>query len=175
MATREEVENAIAAIEDNGNNTAKEVREVLTTLLDFTGSSPSGNTLEAFKFDDSIPIKATESKGALLYSFKGFKNFHVNFSFILKASKNNDGVYEFALPQEIGEILGEIMNKNNFDFIVPVRQQAREEIFTTAAPMNIEFQDQKLLIRLTNVQNQKGTVVKTSIQFHMPKFFEGQD
>ena len=33
MATRQEVENAIAAIEDNGNNTAKEIRDVLYKLL----------------------------------------------------------------------------------------------------------------------------------------------
>ena len=174
MATREEVENAIAAIEDNGNNTAKEVRNVLKKLLDYAENRPIEKASESFELNNKRePIKEIEDRGTLLYSFKGFIEFHVNFSFFLKISKDEATQHLFTLPQDTVEVLRKIMTKNNLDFIVPLRQKRGESI--RAASMNLQLRGQHLQIYLSNAQIFKGDFIKTSLQFHIPDSFNEND
>ncbi|MDR6920354.1 MULTISPECIES: hypothetical protein [Chryseobacterium] len=84
MATRAQVEAKIAGITDGGNNTAAEVRAVLTDLLNYTE-----NNLEGFEIAPDTIIDTKTSR--YFYSFKGVKNYSCSLYFIFHKVREGEG------------------------------------------------------------------------------------
>ncbi len=127
MSTRPIVEEAIAAIEDNGNNTAVEVRDVLTKLLDYTENDPPpSSSLQPFSFVTTGPISDGSTGSNLQYSCRGFVRTFANFTFLLTISDNSEGnIFTFPLQEdhaaEMLEILEAILTTDSMRFAVPFR------------------------------------------------------
>ena len=73
MATYQQIINKINGITDNGNNTAAEVRSVLTDMLNFSGEG----------FEIATPDLKDEGGYIYHYSFKGIKNQCCNLFFLI--------------------------------------------------------------------------------------------
>jgi hypothetical protein len=84
MATYQQILTKINGITDNGNNTAAEVRSVLTDMLNFSGEG----------FEISTADLKDEGGYIYHYSFKGIKNQCCNLFFLihLKSSTSGAGV-----------------------------------------------------------------------------------
>ena len=102
MATRNSVETKIAAINDRGNNTAAEVRDVLTELLNYTENQAS---LETFEVVSASPIASTTNDKKLFFSIKGIKGETANMTLVVKPIPN-------ATPTDSNQVL----------FMVPFNQ-----------------------------------------------------
>ncbi len=147
MSTRAKVEKAIAAIEDNGNNTAAEVREVLTALMDYTENKPDNGKLNLFDYKTNSSI--TNNTGSTLqYSCRGIRNQFANFTFQLKISDNsNNNVFIFNLQNDHGDKLLSTMNTI---------------LTTTKMQFSIPFK-----IRFANLDNALPFTIPTTISFFM--------
>jgi hypothetical protein len=165
MSTRAKVEEAIKAIEDKGKNTAKEVRTVLTMLLDYTENKPVNNSLDLFDYVTNSPL--TNSTGSTLqYSCRGIRNHIANFTFKLKISDDSDNnVYTFNLKDnhanELLTTVNSILTTNNMQFSIPfnVRIGNLDNPLPFTIPTFISF------IMRDNVP---------AIQFNMDFFVPGQ-
>ncbi|MEC4004863.1 hypothetical protein OX283_009370 [Flavobacterium sp. SUN052] len=243
--TRAQVINDINKIEDNGTNTALEVRTVLTDLLDFSDEGISANsqgittlnlnvnnlTTRVVTLENKVAVHDTEIstlngnvtsidnditlineelaligkpfhvwsptpvtdqyKNLLWYSFKGFVNDNVNFTFKLKIVEN-DGVngkdHYFVLDGEIVKILEGILFHfpnvtDKLSFVVSSRNANRElvpftKIYTATIDLFNDTKTKKSGIQL-NFYSSNGTdkdflivgdEIFTSIQFHCPEF-----
>jgi len=154
MSTRAKVEEAIEAIDDKGNNTAKEVREVLTRLLDYTENiptQPSQQDIVPFSFVTNGFLKDRGATGSVLqYSCRGFKGEFANFTFFLQILNKSEGnVFTFPLYHEdtdkFIEIIDEILPTNSMRFSIPFKLYINQlaETFPNglsyAIPTNISF------------------------------------
>lgn len=245
--TRNDVISDINKIEDNGTNTALEVRTVLTDLLDFSEEGIKTNTngiaansqsitaintnvtnlttrvvtLEnkvnahtanisniegdinnindelallgkPFHFFQNTPITDGE-QNLLWYSFQGFYQKSVNFTFKLKMVANEtkqmlDHVFE--LDETLVDILKNILfhfpnEKDRLTFVVSSKNLTREDvekpytkIWTTTLDLLLDTDNKKSGIILnffnsTGSDNDllvAGDEIFTSIQFHCPEF-----
>ncbi|GAB1857164.1 hypothetical protein MHTCC0001_20000 [Flavobacteriaceae bacterium MHTCC 0001] len=153
MSTRPIVEAAIAAIEDNGNNTAVEVRDVLTKLLDYTeNDAPPQQQVNFFNpFFTEGPIEDGRTGSELQYSCRGFTDAFAHFTFQLKISDNSDGnIFTFPLQedhaQEMLEVIEKILPTKAMYFSIPfrVRLGDQDNTFAFAIPTNISFDLQRI-------------------------------
>jgi hypothetical protein len=177
MATRPEVEDAIIEINDNGNNTAVEVRDVLTKLLDYTENEPQQpSILVPFHFFKPDPIPDMQNSGNFLwYSSKGIIDLSVNFTFALKIDNPSNEFLFFKINPDHYQILRKItQHLQSLNFVVPVFSPINE-VFNTLV-MSISLMEiNHIGIKLnTRGEVTKGDSIYTSIHFHSPEFnFEG--
>lgn len=151
MSTRTKVEEAIKAIEDKGNNTAKEVREVLNQLLDYTENlppQPSEQDIVPFSFVTDGFIKDGRTGSQLQYSCRGFEGEFANFTFHLKILDNSKGnIFTFPLykkhADEFMNIIGEILPTNGMRFSIPFKLNIQMDNIPNGVsysiPTNISF------------------------------------
>lgn len=109
---------AIDGLGDGENNTASEVREVLTRILNYTeNKKPIG-------LHTKSPIE--NNGNSLFYSFRGFEKEFANLSFKLDIKDPTEtNVYSFQYHEDHREklinILKEITNEGDtLDFVLPV-------------------------------------------------------
>lgn len=180
MPTRDEVLTAIAAIDDNGNNTAAEMRTVLNLLLEHGEENPTtgggGLDLETFDITEErlIAVDTTEAEGINLgFSFRGFRNFHGNLTFNLNFDKiDRERNFKFQIKDETIKILEELGIKTNgprLAFAVPLISKDSDSHFPCI--MHIGVDNDKLLTMDINymfddVEGLKS--IATSIHFHLP-------
>ncbi|WP_299336096.1 hypothetical protein [uncultured Psychroserpens sp.] len=179
MATRQDVETAIQAIENGGNNTAKEVRDVLTKLLDYTENNEVESDLIPFENNNfKKPVKSG-GNAVMFYSFRGFEKFSVNFTMALKVLKKNEGNLSFKLEPGLLPKLKEIIAHNKISFIVPytVRQgmnNLNNNIVNIGpVPMVFALEEPNILkLDFPGVGLSKSDMIYTSIQLHVPAHIE---
>jgi len=151
MSTRPLVEAAIAAIDNGGNNTAEEVRDVLTKLLDYTENEAAPpQQLISFNYFTEGPINDQRTGSELQYSCRGFEgeDGFANFTFQLQISDNSDGnVFLFPLQEDHAEDLLRIM-----ETILP----------TDAMRFSIPF---KVIFDSNNGSNEFSFSIPTTILF----------
>lgn len=179
MATRQTAEAKIAAIQDKGNNTAQEVRDVLTELLDYAENQPfpPAQDLEVFHYWAEDPISDSKQLSSLYYSFKGIEGNFVNFTFVFildKIAEGDEYIYEYKFDDtRIYETLKHInqLDSYSLDFIVAGFYGA-----TFAYPVSLRLRftsEQTMLMQLLGTRNQKfdnSLRISTSIAFHYPGF-----
>jgi hypothetical protein len=175
MATRADVENAINEIENNGNNTAKEVRDVLTLLLDYTENDPSSESLVPFRFEGSSTSES-KSKGILIYSFRGFKGFHVNFSFEIKIENFVEANFEFPVETPLFEHLKEIFgSQKTMSFVVPLKGKPKFDMpsdsigvpeYHTITMVVVLKSPNVMILSIADLQFYEPRQIISSIHFH---------
>ncbi|MEO1032084.1 MAG: hypothetical protein AAFX55_11800 [Bacteroidota bacterium] len=185
MATRPQVEAAIAAIEDEGNNKASEVRDVLTKLLDYTendttgGGSPS--SLQPFHFfndgkAEKLIGRRGNSVGAIWYSFKGLVGESVNFTFRIETNSESVFTYLFQVPDQLFSTLQKFFNNNaqfkeEMSFAIPIRKKNNiNEIEIGTLSIKLSTQRRVALTFVSQLERTNAIKVYTSLQFHAPKF-----
>ncbi|MCW3162447.1 hypothetical protein [Chryseobacterium oryctis] len=198
MATRLSVENKIAAIEDKGNNTALEVRDVLTELLNYTENQPfpPGQDVEFFHFwTDGNPVK--DKLGNLLwYSIKGIKGQWINFTFRVEinisnpASTNNmfDNVFTFPIQNKDEKLLQYlkdivVLNSPTVRFVIPYTISNGEQILDYPLSTSIYFSEKNMIVfdfnniiytkDFSELGIAKGYAF-SSVSFHCPPFKLGK-
>lgn len=177
--TRITVEKKIAAIEDKGENTAFEVRDVLTELLNYTENQPNVTNLIPFQISGT----AEEAGDKLLYSFRGLENQTVNFTFKIMFNGKSKGPYKFPIDPNIFTKLKNIVpipSIENFGYTVVVNnynndivnrlQLVRPSIWA----MNLKFTSNEVVFNFFNIFEKNlfksDDEICTSIHFHCPKF-----
>ena len=184
MATRPDVENAIEAIENNGNNTAKEVRDVLTLLLDYTENDAPQSFLTDFEFNNGKkPVKAQNA--TLFYSFRGFDAFTVNFTFALRVSRKTEAAFQFPIEEGLFSALKEILGVGKMiPFTVPYRRlrdnntalsdgiTSFDQVFVPVTLIVGLTEEKKLFLGMPRVEMEKSDMVHSSVKFHKPEFMD---
>ncbi|EJL75842.1 hypothetical protein [Chryseobacterium populi] len=176
MATRTEVEARIAAINDSGNNTAKEVRDVLISLLDYTENTGTGAQLPLFDLWDENPLDDPKG-GRLWYSFRGIEKTTVNFTFRLLIRESSVTNFQFQLDPKIIEALTPLFQQYDntvMSFAVPVTDIEKKTWRVWTLFFRIVENTLRISLKpnpfTTNDRIQAGDEVFTSIQFHCPPF-----
>ncbi len=173
MSTRPIVEAAIEAIEDNGNNTALEVRDVLTKMLDYTENEDSSPppSIDVFHFfNNGDPTSNSIAK--MFYSFKGIKAGTVNFTFHLELNKDGTFLEPFPVEGELMDTLQSIIHSEmKLSFSVPYFDSERQMISTTEVFLTFNFGDKTIHLDFRNIKVFiVGSTVTTSVHFHLPEF-----
>lgn len=182
MATRDVIEKKINEISDGGNNSAAEMRDVLTDLLDYTENVPStGSNVEFFHFWDENPITDNNNLSQLWYSFKGINKESVNFTFkfiLLEPDPKKGTDFYYKLDDKLLEVLKNILfgTEDDLRFIVP---GCYNDFYSNHVCLNISLIENTLRFRFSNNnfdQNNydNGFNIFTSIQFHCPPFNFGK-
>jgi len=177
MSTRIEVEDAIIAINDNGNNTAIEVRDVLTKLLDYTeNDEQQPSILVPFHYFKPDPIPDMQNTGNFLwYSSKGIIDLSVNFTFTLKIDNPSNEFLFYKINPDHYQILRKITQRlQSLNFVVPVFSPTNEQFNTLVMSISL-IEINHIGIKLNSRgEVTKGDSIYTSIHFHSPEFnFEG--
>lgn len=177
MPSRDEVLKAIAEIEDNGNNTASEMRTVLNLLLEHGEDNPISNdngdsNIETFEIKES-GLKEDSNEGSLNYTFRGFTNFHGNLTFSLKFNNIDPGKKDFLFGVNekfisVMRTLGFRKEKDRLAFVVPMIFGRNDGAMTTIMQIGIN-QNNLLWLQLNHgFDNMDGPIeIKTSINFHL--------
>jgi hypothetical protein len=186
MATRTTVETKITAINDRGNNTAVEVRDVLTELLNYTEN-------QTFHIFSAAPINSTQNNTKLFFSIKGTKGETANMTIMIKpllvepAPNQNDSGFIIPFNQAAG-----MFTEANFDLLAPVNGNGIIPLFeegnylTYLLPVigNTDIKEVTLLITMIRtyqtIKNSlvlsilgiRNTSISTSISMHYQKFDE---
>jgi len=190
MATRTTVETKITAINDKGNNSALEVRDVLTALLDYT-ENKSG--LETFHIFSSNAIISSGKNAKLFFSIKGIKGETANMTLLVKplpvdAASDNNTAFAFMIPFDQTQGMFTIENFNLLagkegNGIIPLIDDQNFLIYqiplygneVNQGPLVIalarKFSDFNNLL-IISVPNFKKGVISTSIAMHTQKFDE---
>lgn len=189
MATRNTVETKITAINDKGNNSAAEVREVLTELLNYTENKAS---LEPFHIFSSSAISSTSNDKKLFFSIKGIKGETANMTLVVKpipnanSSDSNQTTFLVPFNQTIGMFTVENFNLlagNQGNGIIPLIDDRNFLIYTiplygnelAQGPLVIalarQFNDFNNVLILS-FPNLRTGVISTSISMHSQKFDE---
>ncbi len=187
MATKASVETKITAINDNGNNTAVEVRDVLTELLNFSDEGLTNNRLKTFHYWNPEFIRDLK-RNLLWYSFKGIENLTVNFTFRISIKKISKEGYLFV-PKELEQILKALSNiidksavdKNiihkEMDFLIKINNPEENEKVKKRfriGSMKLTFSTKGILFQLEcsnlNERIVPNDIICSSITFHCPKF-----
>lgn len=149
MSTRAKVETAIAALEDKGSNTAKEVREALSLLLDYTENqeTPTGDHgVEFFDYHTTKAVKDGSTGSSLQYSCRGIDKQFANFTFNLEISddsKNN--IFRFPLQKnhasKMLKSMKDILPTDKVSFAVPISYQSDNAKVKFPLPVTISFDE----------------------------------
>ncbi len=177
MPTRQNVLNAIEAINDNGNNTAEELRRALTLLLEHGEENPpaqGGSNLETFDVSQR-ELKNRQGDASFGYSFRGLTKFYGNLTFNLEFENidppSRDFMFEISdEAASLFEGVGIHVGSPRLPFVVPM-------IFSNdsnhlPAILHIGFEGEKLLwLEVAhNFDNMDGKIsVTSSIHFHLPE------
>lgn len=86
MATRTSVETKISAINNGGANTASEVREVLTELLDYTENPAPVPTIQTFSISSDAPFTGNLDFLKLFVSIRGIANEFATMTLLFKSA-----------------------------------------------------------------------------------------
>jgi hypothetical protein len=191
MATRTQVEAKIAGINDGGNNSAAEVRDVLSNLLDYTENIPfpSVQDIEFFHFwTDDKPV-SDKLQNILWYSIKGIKDQWINFTFTIEINKtsasatsnSSNNVYAFPLQDKdlkVIEYLKNIvlLNEPSVRFLIPYTTMLNEQLIDYPLSTSIYFQDNNIIFDFNNnlmIKNNSELGIATgkassSVSFHYP-------
>lgn len=197
MATRQTAEAKIAAIQDKGNNTAQEVRDVLTEILNYTENIPFPATekVEFFHlWTDKNPVY-DKMQNPLHYSIKGIKGQYINFTFRIEIRKTNanatnnmsDNVFIFPFQQQdlkYLEYLKEIamLNSPNVKFFIPFTISTGETLIDYPLSTSIFFSEKGIVFDFNNTYYPKNSVELgiatgfsvSSVTFHYPEFYLGK-
>jgi len=189
MATRTTVEAKITAINDQGNNTAAEVRDVLTELLDYTENTAG---LETFQIFSSNEIISSGQEAKLFFSIKGIKNETANMTILVKPLPNqnpeNNNAFTFMIPFNQSQgmftvanfnllagtdgngIIPLIDDRNFLIYQIPLYGNAvNQGTLVIALARNFNDFTNQLLISVSNL---KTGVISTSISMHTQNFDE---
>ncbi|MVO09642.1 hypothetical protein GOQ30_10765 [Flavobacterium sp. TP390] len=189
MATRNSVETKIAAINDRGNNTAAEVRDVLTEVLNYTENQAS---LETFQVVSASPIESTTNDKKLFFSIKGIKGETANMTLVVKPIPNatptdsNQVVFMVPFNQTTGSLTVENFNLlagNDAEGILPLIDNQNFLIYTIPLYGNDPAQGTLVIalarnygdynnMMLLSISNFRTGVISTSISMHVQKFEE---
>lgn len=198
MATRTQVEAKIAGINDGGNNTAAEVRAVLTDLLNYTENVPFSSTqnVEFFHFWTDNNPAFDNLQNILWYSIKGIKDQWVNITFRIQIDNNessegaSNNIFFFPLNEKDIKVLEYLknivpLNRKNVRFIVPYTTFINEQRIDYPLSTSIYFQENNIVFDFNNViRNERKSEIEiakgnafSSVSFHCPSFnfFKGKD
>ncbi|TDD96003.1 hypothetical protein [Flavobacterium cellulosilyticum] len=190
MATRTTVESKITAINDKGNNTALEVRDVLTELLDYTENKPG---LETFHIFSANAIISSGKNAKLFFSIKGIKGETANMTLLVKpipvdvATDTNTAI-AFVIPfnetqgmfsvenfnllagQDGKGILPLIDDRNFLTYQIPLfgNELNQGQLVIALARKFSDFNN----VLIISVPNLKRGFISTSIAMHTQKFEE---
>ncbi|MBD8082297.1 hypothetical protein [Chryseobacterium caseinilyticum] len=197
MATRQTAEAKIAAIQDKGNNTAQEVRDVLTEILNYTENVPFPATEKVDFFHlwtDKNPV-FDNLQNTLYYSIKGIKGQYINFTFRIEIRKTNtnatnnmsNNVFVFPFQQQdlkMLEYLKEIamLNSPNVKFFIPFTISTGETLVDYPLSTSIFFSEKGIIFDFNNTYYPKNSVELgiatgfsvSSVTFHYPNFYLGK-
>ena len=189
MATRNSVETKIAAINDRGNNTAAEVRDVLTEVLNYTENQAS---LEVFQVVSASPIASTTNDKKLFFSIKGIKGETANMTLVVKPIPNatptdsNQVLFMVPFNQTTGSLTVEnfnllagddtkgilplIDNRNFLMYTIPLYgNDVAQGTLVIALARNYGDYNNMMLLSISNF---RSGVISTSISMHVQKFEE---
>jgi len=196
---REQVESAIETINDNGNNKAKEVRDVLNAILDYTENEnvvdPSPGNLERFHFsNNNISIKDQQDTSYLWYSLiitpltlksTSTNEDHVpNLAFdltlkfqVIKVEINR---YSFKIVEDaLSEFLRsnlKIQTEDILKFFVPITIIGDDSNTAEASVLHIGIIENTISVQFLVQGNDRplkeGDFAYTSIRFHLSDFSE---
>lgn len=189
MATRNSVETKITAINNGGNNSAAEVRDVLTELLNYTENQAS---LEPFHIFSSSAIASTTNDKKLFFSIKGIKGQTANMTFVVKSvpnstpSDSNQTTFIVPFNQSVGMFTVEnfnLLTGNQGNGIIPLIDDSN--FLTYTIPLySAEMSQGTLVIALArkfgdynnslllSVPSLRAGIISTSISMHTQKFDE---
>lgn len=197
MATRQTAEAKIDAIQDKGNNTAREVRDVLTEILNYTENVPfpQVSNVEFFHlWTDKNPVY-DKLQNALHYSIKGIKGQYINFTFRIEIRKTNnnatnnmsDNVFVFPFQQQdlkFLDYLKEIamLNSPNVRFFIPYTISTGETLIDYPLSTSIFFSEKGIVFDFNNTYYPKNSgelgiatgFSVSSVTFHYPEFYLGK-
>lgn len=177
MATRDVIEKKINEISDGGNNSAAEMRDVLTDLLDYTENTDINVQLPLFDFWEERALLSEKNTGNLWYSFRGIEKISVNFTFRLVIREANITSFIFTIDPKISETLNSFFQQYDnalMSFVVAVTDFGKK--VPRVWIMSLQLRDNTLRIMLkkeggvTNDTIRVDDEVFTSIQFHCPPF-----
>lgn len=177
MLTREEVIKEIETITTGGTNKADKVRDVLTTLLDYTENEdmPTVPSIPFFKFKaNDVPDKSNRGS-RLSYSFRGIEGRTVNFTLKFHIDKaDSPDEFSFGLDPDLYLILVGIIQMKDLTFFVPI---ADPNGLLSGAIMRVSLEttDQIKLFVFTNHGTGISGTIFTSIHLHAPENFEPDD
>lgn len=180
MATRDVIEKKINEISDGGNNSAAEMRGVLTDLLDYTENTDTNVQLPLFEFWEETPVKDDKNNGSLWYSFRGIEKAYANLTFRLLINESNATNFIFRLDDKIMEVLSNFFQQpmseiqQAMSFVVSLTDTTGKRI-PRIWVLFIQMEKDRLILILkkdgtTNDRTQQGDEIFTSIQFHCPPF-----
>jgi hypothetical protein len=192
MATRTTVETKIAAINDRGNNTALEVRDVLKELLDYTENKPA---LEPFHIYSANAIESTQKNAKLFFSIKGIVGQTANMTIFVKPipeidNVSNDDDVTFIIPFDQAQGMFTLQNFNLLagqggNGIIPVYDEGNAFFYPLPfSGKDINKENPNIIVAMIkklgdfnnlmalSVQNSTNGIVSTSIAMHTQKFDE---
>ncbi|MCF2219898.1 hypothetical protein H9Q08_11315 [Chryseobacterium sp. PS-8] len=200
MATKAQVIAKIDTINDNGNNTAREVREVLNEILNYTENVPFPETekVEFFHFWTEDKPVVDKMQNTLWYSIKGIKDQWVNITFnirILNPEKSIqnassikedvffDNIYIFPLADKDIEVLNYLenivpLNMKSVRFIIPYTASINGQIMDYPLSTSIYFREKNIVFDFNYViggekkseMGIEGGKAFSSVSFHCPPF-----
>lgn len=175
MATRDVIEKKINEISDGGNNSAAEMRDVLTDLLDYTENTDFNVQLPLFDFWEESPLKDEKGTAYLWYSMRGIEKTSVNFTFRLLVMESSVTSFEFRVNTKIIDTLKPILEQYDnaiMSFVVSVTDSGKR--IPRIWVVSFQFFDDVLRMMLkrepANDSIRSGDEIFTSIQFHCPPF-----
>ena len=188
MATRNSVETKIAAINDKGNNSAAEVRDVLTELLNYTENQA---ITESFHIFSSSAISSTDKNKNLFFSIKGKAGETANMTLMIKSTsssrqtKSNNNTFVIPFDQTVGMFTIEnfnllagkqgngiipLIDDGNFlSYIIPFLGDELAQGCLNIA-LAKKYGDYKNSLLLAVVDDLKTGSISTSISMHSQKF-----
>lgn len=175
-------QNIDAIIKPNGNIKAVDTNTILKDILDCQelNAGSTGSNVSPFHFFSPEPVK-DQSGGQLWYSFKGFREQFVNFTFMIQIKESNAKALNFTFVNqtEIFEILKKIGFNKQMDFLVKfkntdpkIAQKFRKKFRVGSISFDIKSNGFLVMIDCHEFDDNitAGDVIFTSIAFHCPEF-----
>ncbi|MDT3740686.1 MAG: hypothetical protein RO257_14440 [Candidatus Kapabacteria bacterium] len=175
-------QNIDAVIKTNGNIKAVDTNTILKDILDCQelNAVSTGSNVSPFHFFSQGPV-TDQSGGQLWYSFKGFKEQFVNFTFVLQIKEANAKGFNFTFSNqaEIFDILNKIGFNRQMDFLVKINnadpkiaQKFRKKFRVGSFSFDINANGFSAMIEGQELDDNlsPGDVIFTSIAFHCPEF-----
>ncbi|MCL9803995.1 hypothetical protein NAT51_00565 [Flavobacterium amniphilum] len=167
MATYQQIVTKINGITDNGNNTAAEVRSVLTDMLNFSGEG----------FEISTPDLVDKEGYLYHFSFKGIKKQCCNLYFMINLKASSTGA-----PQSFTHII----NEEEFELLRPFmplytfRSGTSDSAFLSYVVPGVQGRPINMLLTLGSYQGMKfllfglelepGETVSTAVAVNFKPF-----
>jgi hypothetical protein len=186
MATKAQIKNEInSKIISNGNIRATDTNRILNNILDCEelNDKGSGGNIAPFHFWSPDPLQ--DKKGAKLwYSFKGFHELLVNFTFRIMIEESNVNSLSFVAEKqsEIFKVFSKISNpeiNKRMDFLVKIENNDPKVIERfkkkfRVGEMSFSTNVNEFLIQIVSQELDdslfSGDEIFTSITFHCPDF-----